>query len=137
MAKITYNTKQKNLIYEILEKNTSCPLSCDGITDMLKNEGTPVGRATVYRFLETLAEKGEIRKLLDSQSKTATFQLIDKSKNCQQHMHLKCIHCGKIFHLECDYMSDVSGHILEHHNFRVDNSKTVILGVCENCAEEV
>lgn len=137
MSGTTYKTRQKNLISGILAENSFRPLSCESITDYLKSAGTPVGKTTVYRFLESLAEKGEVRKFVDAQTKTATFQLIDKSMNCQQHMHLRCTGCGRLFHLECDYMSDVGEHILEHHNFRIDNSKTVILGVCEACAGEV
>lgn len=135
MSAVTYNTKQKNLIYAVLEENSHTPLSCDGITDALKTRGTPVGKATVYRFIESLAQKGEIRKYIDTKTKTATFQLVDKSLNCAEHMHLKCVNCGKLIHLGCDYMSDVSEHILKHHSFRVDNSKTVILGYCEGCTD--
>lgn len=133
MSRYTYNTRQKNLIFNLLSKESEAPLSCDSIVAMLANEGTPVGKTTVYRFLENLAAKGEVRKYIDSKSKTATFQLIDKSLNCSEHMHLQCTNCGKVVHLGCEFMSEVGEHILSHHGFVVDNSKTVILGRCENC----
>lgn len=135
MSRYTYNTKQKTLIMSLLEKEKEAPLSCDSIVAMLVSEGTPVGKTTVYRFLENLAAKGEVRKFVDSHSKTATFQLVDKSLNCAEHMHLRCVGCGRIVHLGCEFMSEVGTHIFEHHGFTVDNSKTVILGKCENCKE--
>lgn len=135
MSRYTYNTRQKNLIYNLLLKESETPLSCDSIVAMLSKEGSPVGKATVYRFLESLAAKGEVRKYIDAQSKTATFQLVDKSLNCSEHMHLRCMNCGKVVHLGCEFMSEVGEHILSHHGFAVDNSKTVILGRCENCKE--
>ncbi len=135
MAREAYNTKQKKLIYNLISDNKHMQLSCDCIVDILKKNGTPVGKATVYRFLENLAEKGEVRKFIDPESKIASFQYIDKELNCQGHMHLKCINCGKLFHLSCEYMSDVSEHIMKHHSFKIDNSKTVILGCCEKCTE--
>ena len=135
MSRYTYNTKQKNLIYNLLLKQSEAPLSCDAIVAMLVKEGTPVGKTTVYRFLENLAAKGEVRKYTDSEGKTATFQLVDKALNCSEHMHLQCTGCGRVVHLGCDFMSEVGEHILSHHGFSVDNSKTVILGRCEKCKE--
>ena len=137
MSNSTYNTKQKRSILQLLENNKNRQLSCDEITEMLKNNGTPVGKTTVYRYLDSLEKNGQVRKYTDSDSKTSSFQYIDSHLNCQEHMHLRCLRCGGLVHLGCDFMSDVGKHILEHHKFRVDNSKTVILGLCEKCAGEV
>lgn len=135
MSKVTYNTRQKKLIYDLLLKNRHSQLSCESIVDLLKEEGTPVGKTTVYRFLEALSLKGEVRKYVDSQEKTAVYQYIDKSLNCESHLHLKCISCGKLIHLGCEFMDSVGEHVLKHHNFRIDNSRTVILGCCEECSD--
>ncbi len=137
MSNSTYNTKQKRSIMQLLEDNKDRQFSCDEITDALKSNGTPVGKTTVYRFLDSLERKGQVRKYTDSYSKISSFQYIDEQLNCQEHMHLKCVCCGGLVHLGCEFMSEVGKHILEHHKFRVDNSKTVILGVCESCNGEV
>lgn len=131
----TYNTKQKQLISQILTDNMSKDLTCDEIADILKKNGTPVGKATLYRFLENLSQKGLVRKTVSAGTKSATFQLVDKEMCCDSHLHLKCTECGKLIHLGCDFMNGVSSHLLEHHKFKIDNSQTVILGVCENCGK--
>ena len=137
MSNSTYNTKQKKSILQLLESNRDRQFSCDEITEELRKKGTPVGRATVYRYLDNLVKSGKARKYTDADSKISSYQYIDSQLNCQEHMHLKCVCCGSLVHLGCEFMSEVGRHILEHHNFRVDNSKTVILGVCENCYGEV
>ncbi len=137
MSNSTYNTKQKRSILQLLEDNNDRQFSCDEITEALKNNGTPVGKTTVYRYLDILEKNGQVRKYTDTVSKISLYQYIDKKLNCQEHMHLKCVCCGGLVHLGCEFMSEVGKHILEHHKFRVDNSKTVILGVCENCSGEV
>lgn len=137
MSNSTYNTKQKRSILQLLEDNNDRQFSCDEITETLKNNGTPVGKTTVYRYLDILEKNGQVRKYTDTVSKISLYQYIDKKLNCQEHMHLKCVCCGGLVHLGCEFMSEVGKHILEHHKFRVDNSKTVILGVCENCSGEV
>ena len=137
MSNSTYNTIQNRSILQRLEDNNDRQFSCDEITEALKNNGTPVGKTTVYRYLDSLEKNGQDRKYTDTVSKISLYQYIDKKLNCQEHMHLKCVCCGGLVHLGCEFMSEVGKHILEHHKFRVDNSKTVILGVCENCSGEV
>ena len=128
----TYNTKQKQLIFDFLKQNADKQFSCEQICDFLKAEGTPVSKPTVYRYLAKLCDKGTLRKFSDE--KSASFQYIDSDLSCHEHMHLKCLNCGEFVHLGCDFMTQVGRHISEHHNFKVDNSKTVILGLCQNCA---
>ena len=136
MSKVKYNTKQKNLIYDYLASNRDKLLSCDEISDALKISGTPVGKATLYRFLDSLVSSGDARKIVDDGKKSAAYQLLDKEMNCHGHMHLKCIGCGALTHLGCDFMNTVGQHILEHHQFRIDNSKTLIYGLCSECSEK-
>lgn len=131
----TYNTKQKMIIEAFLRRNTSEQFTCDEISQYLISEGTPVGKTTVYRYIEKLAAEGRIRKIVGGISKSAQYQYIDENLNCNNHMHLKCLRCGEFIHLGCDFLTGVNEHIFEHHRFRVDNSKTVLYGLCDKCSE--
>ncbi|MBE6773556.1 MAG: transcriptional repressor [Ruminococcaceae bacterium] len=136
MSTSVYKTKQKKLIYDFFKINKQKQFTCDEITYMLLNDGTPVGKTTVYRQLENLIIEGKIKKLNPHKGKSFMYQYIDESLDCENHMHLRCTRCGKYIHLGCDFMNQVSEHISKHHNFTVDNSKTEILGICENCTEK-
>ena len=136
MSRITYNTKQKQIIYDFLLNNKQILLTCDEISDALKESGTPVGKATLYRFLDSLVCSSQARKVMDENKKCAAYQLLDKEMNCDCHMHLKCTDCGSLVHLGCDFMHSVGEHILNHHQFKIDNSKTLIYGVCSKCSEK-
>ncbi len=133
MQRTTYNTKQKQIIFEFMLENKEKLLTCDEIGDALKNSGTPVGKATLYRFLDALVSSGDARKLSDDNKKSAAYQLLDKGMNCAGHMHLKCTQCGELQHLGCEFMHSVGEHIFNHHNFKIDNAKTVIYGICNKC----
>lgn len=137
MSGSSYNTKQKQLITKLLIDNKTHQFTCEEISDLLKNNGTPVGKATLYRYLEKLSVTGEVRKFIEPGSKSAYFQYIDNELNCKEHLHLMCTDCGKLIHLGCDFMNGVGEHILNHHKFRIDNSKTVIYGLCENCSSGI
>ncbi len=136
MSKSTYNTRQKQVIYDYLLKNNQLLLTCDEISDALKKSGNPVGKATLYRFLDSLVSSGDARKVMDETKKSAAYQLLDKEMNCDGHMHLKCTCCGSFVHLGCEFMHSVGEHILEHHQFKIDNSKTLIYGICSKCSEK-
>ncbi len=129
----TYNTKQKALIDEILKNNCDKEYTCEELCDILKSNGTPVGKTTVYRYLEKLSQSSMVRKTTGLNGRFATYRYIDENLNCDGHLHLRCIKCGKIIHLGCEFMHGVGDHIKNHHNFVIDNSKTVILGLCGNC----
>ena len=132
---VTYNTKQKQIILAFLKNNSSEQFSCESLSDMLKETGTPVGKTTVYRYLEKLTESGQVRKITGGNSKSALYQYIAEEMNCHSHMHLKCLRCGDFIHLGCDFMHSVSEHLSEHHHFKVDNSRTVLYGICGKCSE--
>lgn len=135
MSKSVYNTKQKQIIYDFLLENKDRLLTCDEIAYALKNSGTPVGKATLYRYLDSLISIGEVRKISEGDKKGAAYQLLNKELNCKSHMHLKCTECGELQHLSCEFMNAVGEHILSHHNFTIDNAKTVIYGICDKCCE--
>lgn len=133
MKTSTYNTKQKKLVMDVFLNNRENQFSCDDVTYTLLKKGTPVGKTTVYRQLEKLINEGRIKKLNPHNGKSFLYQFVDTDMKCENHMHLRCMKCGKYVHLGCDFMSQVSKHIFEHHNFTVDNSKTEILGLCDAC----
>lgn len=132
---VTYNTKQKKTIEAFLKENVKEQFTCEEISDTLKKRGTPVGKTTVYRYIEKLVHEGKVHKITGGISKSAQFQYIDEGMECHRHMHLKCLKCGEFIHLGCEFLTEVNEHIYEHHRFRVDNSKTVLYGLCDKCSE--
>lgn len=119
-----------------LEENCDKSFTIDEIVDLLKSRNEFVGRSTIYRYIENLCQSGQVRRFVQEGRKSATYQYMENHEQCENHMHLKCLTCGKIVHLGCDFMSEVCGHISKYHKFEVDNSKTVILGLCADCLEK-
>lgn len=131
-----YKTKQKSVILDFLKKNCDREFTVDGLVELLKAQSVTVGRTTVYRYLDYLVRTGDVRKFVSDKTRQATFQYIEHKHECEEHMHLKCMKCGKLIHLSCDFMNGVCKHILSHHGFVVDNAKTTLLGLCEDCCKE-
>lgn len=52
---------------------------------------------------------------------------------CHNHFHLKCVKCGRLFHVSCDFLSQIEEHVYKHHIFLLTIPRTVLYGVCEDC----
>lgn len=130
-----YNTKQKENLLAFLMRNKDKHTNVREIGIFLANEGTPMSTATIYRQLEKLVEQGVVRKYILDGSTGACFQYIENSSCCHEHFHLKCTSCGRLLHIDCNFLTGINKHILEHHGFTVDSSQTVFYGICSECSK--
>ena len=129
-----YNTKQQECVLECLKKNNGKHMTADEIYIVLRQQGNPVGKTTVYRHLEKLTNEGVIRRFTIGDNTSACYQLTDS--HCSEHYHLKCSGCGRLIHIECDYLDELAEHLLKEHSFVLDRCKTVLYGKCSECAKE-
>ena len=56
--------------------------------------------------------------------------------HCEEHLHLQCVKCGKIIHLECEFMDEISEHILKDHGFELQCKNSILYGMCSACQEK-
>lgn len=129
-----YNTSQKEKLLDFLISNKDKHTTVQEIDAYLRNLGSPVGMATIYRQLDRLVESGMVRRFIIDGKTSACFQYIENEQECQEHFHLKCLSCGKLIHLSCSQLKELKSHISEHHGFIIDPSQTVFYGRCEDCS---
>lgn len=129
--KSDYKTKQKAALLDLFTENGSRHITAAEIVEKLSENGTKIGTATVYRHLDKLVSDGFLKKYITDSG--ACYQY---GGDCDgNHFHLKCTVCGTLFHVDCDFLESLSPHILEHHKFKVDNTRTVMYGTCEKCSQ--
>ena len=133
--KIQYKTKNRRLLLDELAANAGQPVTVQELCDRLKERGNAMGTTTVYRQLERFVEEGLVNKYLSDGNGAAYFEYVDPA-DCGEHtcFHCKCEKCGALIHLHCHELEAIQGHILAHHGFKMDNTKTVFYGVCEQCS---
>ncbi len=129
--KTEYNTRQRALIIDFLKEN-SAHVTARDIIQHLSEQGVKVGTATVYRTLDKLCAIGAVRKFVVDERSGACYQYTH-SAECDEHFHLKCVSCGTLIHMDCDFLAQMEKHIFEDHGFTVSSGKTVIYGLCSNC----
>lgn len=126
-----YKTKQREKILLCLQHNRGNNLSVDKLLEKLTEEGSVVGKTTIYRYLDKLVASGQVQKYTDAETHVSSYEI--SSGNCHSHLHLKCIKCGNVIHLDCDHIDSFKSHIMETHKFKINNIKTVLYGECEKC----
>ena len=92
-----------------------------------------VNTTTVYRYLDKLCAEHVVIKYPDLNSDKAVFQFAGEEKKCTDHLHLKCIRCGKVVHLDCNFMDELKEHLFQEHGFRLQCSGDMLHGICKDC----
>ena len=128
MKRSQYATKQKNEIEAVLKEADGRCLSAGEILERLAE---PVSTATVYRHLRRLAEEGKAQAEVSGRHRTV--YRFCPPEHCSEHFHLRCLKCGRLVHLDCGLMDELSRHISADHAFRLDCRKTVLYGTCKEC----
>lgn len=133
---MAYQTAQSRRILALLQENKTRHLTAEEVYLLLKEKGETVGQTTVYRQLERLCEQGAVRKFAGADGGSACFQFTENGTVCKAHYHLKCTACGKLLHAQCEFLNELSDHIRAEHGFAVDGSRTVLYGLCADCAKK-
>lgn len=130
-----YNTRQKRDILTFLQQHDLEPYSVDDLVFEMQEQGEKIGRTTVYRHLEALAEQGRVRKYQNAQGVTR-YQHLKNSEDCASHFHMMCKECGRLYHVDCNLMKSLSEHIYTDHHFKLDSRETMLIGICSRCGAE-
>ena len=125
-----YNTLQKSAVLELFKKNPNKQYSADEVFGYVYNNGC--GKSTVYRLLTQMCSDGYLRKYFREGSKKAVYQL--SGDHCSHHIHLRCVKCGTIIHLDDIASSDIQRKIFEDKKFVINESIAVIPGECIACS---
>ena len=132
----TYKTAQREAIIDCL-RFAHGHMTAAAVHKALLAAGHKVSAATVYRQLEKLVSEDVVIRSTPAGEKSACFELVDSSSCHPGHCyHMKCTTCGRLIHLDCEKVEELSRHMLEEHGFVVDTAATVFFGTCAECARK-
>lgn len=126
----SYNTKQKELILEVIKKQNK-EFTIKDIYSELEDK---TGLTTIYRLVDKMVDSGTLNKFIGKDN-TTYYQYLEEC-NKLNHFYLKCQICGDMIHIDCDCISDLSNHILKKHKFKLSHEHIIINGICEKCLSE-
>ena len=124
---MSYNTKQKDKILEIIQKQEKQFTVKDIYNDLNKE----IGLTTIYRLIDNLVDTKRLNKYIGKDNITY-YEYLEKCEN-NNHFFLKCDKCGRLIHIDCDCIIELYNHILKKHNFIPNKENIIINGICNNC----
>lgn len=131
MAEIRYRTKQRDEILRFFMENKDKCFSAREVSTNVR-----AGEATVFRTISALTAEGKLKRFKgDSSRGECAFYRYNTCEDAESHIHLMCDKCGRLIHIDCDFVSEVVSHFNNKHKFSVDCEKTVIYGLCDGCRE--
>ena len=135
MAGSSYATASRRKILEYLKNSNDHTVTAADVDEYLKKHDSEVNITTIYRYLDKLAGEQRIMKYVADKGERAVFQYVDEGRHCREHLHLKCVQCGRIYHLDCHFMDEVRAHLMAEHGFTLQCEGSVLYGLCRHCAQ--
>lgn len=122
------NTVQKTVVYEALCQLANHP-TADEVYEKVRESCPSISRATVYRILNRLAEKGTIMKV-ELNNGADIFD-----HNVHPHYHVRCLRCGRVCDVSLPYMQDLEKRVGDSSGFRITGYSIQFDGICPRCQE--
>ncbi len=121
------NTWQKDAVKHALGEATGF-VSAQELHLVLRNHGSTIGLATVYRALADLAGTGEADSLQSQEG-----ELLYRACTTEHHHHLICKNCGKTVEIEAHEVEKWAEKVAKQHGFREPSHTVEIFGLCGDC----
>ncbi|WP_166876850.1 MULTISPECIES: transcriptional repressor [unclassified Salinibacterium] len=121
------NTWQREAVREALETSEGF-VSAQALHSRMRESDSPIGLATVYRALASLASEGEADSLQqDGES-------LYRACTTGHHHHLICRNCGLTIEIEADAVEAWARTVAAEHGFTQPSHVVDVFGLCEACS---
>lgn len=129
-AVVKRNTWQRAAVREALEPRDDF-ISAQDLHTVLKQAGSTIGLATVYRALADMTAEGEADSLQSSDGE-------NRYRACTtlaHHHHLICRSCGRAVEIEADAIEQWAADTAAQHGFARPQHVVDVFGTCGACVQ--
>lgn len=132
MAK-EYSTAKRAVIAQFFKDNYDKAVSVHDIMEYLKEQSISINKSSIYRYLDKLVEKNQILKFVADKGNMTLYQYTGEKSECSEHLHIQCVKCGKVSHLDCEFMNEFNLHLKNEHGHNLLCEKSILYGNCNSC----
>lgn len=120
-------TKHKIVILQLFDLYKH--LDAGQIHSLLRDQGTEISLATIYRVLSVF----EMHNIITKHNFNEDQSIYELVKPNEHHDHLICVKCNKVIEfLDCK-IERIQERIAKENNFRIVNHHLNLYGICGDC----
>jgi len=123
------NTIQKELVLNAVLKMHG-HVTAENVYEHIQREHPAIGKGTVYRNLNILAEEGKIRKI-EIPDGPDRFDFMTK-----KHYHIQCVGCGSLFDVDMDVIPALDSYVHDSHGMIFLDHEILFKGICPECQKK-
>lgn len=101
------------------------------LVEAARRQGSRVGRATIFRALDTFAELGVVERI-DLPNGEHAYVVCEPE--LAHHHHVVCTSCGRSTEVEGCSIADLAREASTRTGYRVDTHRIELYGLCPECA---
>ncbi|MEO8639469.1 MAG: Fur family transcriptional regulator [Chloroflexota bacterium] len=120
-------TRQRLLVANALAA-TGRQLTAEQLYRSLRRREPGIGRATVFRTLETLVDAGVARRLELAGHVYAYVACLPA-----HHHHIACTRCGRVEEIGEAYVTPLADRLAQEMGFEIDDARLDFYGRCATC----
>ena len=128
-----YKTKIGKAIDEYLDLQNEKSFCANDVYQYLEEQEIKANLATIYRNLEQLVLERKLSKFKTANSDMYQYRLLDEASKCDEHLHIQCKRCGKIKHMDHEFMEAISHKLEKEYGFFVECKNSTLSGICKDC----
>lgn len=127
-------TSQRQIVLQAFLDHQGEHLSAEDVHNILRDQSSEIGLATVYRTLELLSDLSVLQKM-DFGDGRSRYE-INEDSTSHHHHHLICLSCGKVREFEDDLLDALEGAVARKSNFAVVDHQLKFYGYCQECQKK-
>jgi Fur family ferric uptake transcriptional regulator len=121
-------TRQRLIVADALA-SIARQVTAQELYDSLRRREPRIGRATVFRTLESLVAAGAARRL---ERDGHVYGYV--ACRAEHHHHLACDRCGRVQEIDEGYVTPVAARVSADLGFEIDDARLDFYGRCSRCA---
>ena len=128
-------TEQRREILQVfLDQPNEHHLSAEDVHNILRDQKSEIGLATVYRSLELLSSLNILLKI-EFGDGCSRYELNTTDPDTHRHHHLICTRCHKVIEFDEDKLDELEAEIANKSGFEILNHEVKFFGYCKECRE--
>ena len=122
------NTIQRGMVLDAV-RSLKDHSTADNVYSFIIKEHPTIGKGTVYRNLNILAEEGEIKRVEIPDGPDRFDHTL------KEHYHVKCVKCNRLFDVDIEVIPDIKSFINDTHGIMFLDYDILFKGICPDCQE--